>query len=409
MNITESIRLAFDSVRNNKLRAFLTLLSISIGVFAIIGAGTLTSSLEGVVTAELENIGETTFWIQRMPKIVTDETWRRLRKRKPITFSQVKELRRDLTSTDMISATGVSQGATIKYGNLSTNPDVIIIGSDENYFTLNSVNVVEGRPIMDQDIAFNRNVAVVGNDVVAKLFPNVSPLDKIINIKNQTFLIVGLLETKGAMLGQSIDNRVVIPVTNFLQYFAEEHEESLTISIKARNMNELSSTIDEAVGAMRLIRKDMPGDDNSFELETNETITEQFGGFVSFLSAIGWISGGFALIAAGVGIMNIMLISVKERTREIGIRKAVGARKSWILWQFIIETITLCQIGCLIGIILGISGAMLLSKMMGVATVFPVGWVIASIIICTAMGVTFGAYPAWKAANLDPIEALHYE
>jgi putative ABC transport system permease protein len=160
---------------------------------------------------------------------------------------------------------------------------------------------------------------------------------------------------------------------------------------------------------MRVIRKDLPGDDNSFELSTNETITEQFGGFVNFLSAIGWISGGFALIAAGVGIMNIMLVSVKERTREIGIRKAVGARKSWIMTQFIVEAITLCQIGCLVGILFGIGGAGVLSMLISVKIVFPVAWVIASIIICTLMGVSFGAYPAWKAANLDPIDALRYE
>ena len=134
-----------------------------------------------------------------------------------------------------------------------------------------------------------------------------------------------------------------------------------------------------------------------------------FGGFISFLSAVGWITGGFALIAAGVGIMNIMLVSVKERTREIGIRKAVGARKSWIMTQFIVETITLVQIGGLIGIIIGIGGAAALGNILGISPVFPVNWVIASIVICTIMGVAFGSYPAWKAANLNPIEALHYE
>jgi putative ABC transport system permease protein len=409
MNISESIRLAFDSVRVNKLRAFLTLLSISIGVFAIIGAGTLTSSLEGVVTTELENIGETTFWIEKMPKIVTDATWHKLQKRKPITYAQVQDLKRDMTLTDMISVSGVSGGATLKYGNESTNPDIFIIGSDENFFSILSLNVDQGRPIVKQDIDFNRNVCVIGNDVVVKLFPNDNPIDKIISIKNQNFQVVGVLETQGAVLGQSKDNRVVIPITNFLQYYVEEWRESLTISVKAQDMKSLPATIDEAIGIMRVIRKDLPGDDNSFELSTNETITEQFGGFVNFLSAIGWISGGFALIAAGVGIMNIMLVSVKERTREIGIRKAVGARKSWIMTQFIVEAITLCQIGCLVGILFGIGGAGVLSMLISVKIVFPVAWVIASIIICTLMGVSFGAYPAWKAANLDPIDALRYE
>lgn len=409
MNINESIRMAFDSVRTNKLRAFLTLLSISIGVFAIIGAGTLTSSLEHSVTKELENIGETTFWIQRMPNIVTGNDWRKYNKRKPITYSQFNELKRRLTSADLLTAVGVSNLQTIKYGNLSTNPDVSLVGTDEFYFPINSVNVIDGRPIIEQDIQFNRNIAVIGNDIVVKLFPDENPIGKKITIGKQLFEIIGILETKGAILGQSKDNQVIIPITNFLRYYAEEWEESLTISIKANNLSSLSSTIDETIGILRSIRRVQPWEDNTFEINTNETITEQFGGFVSYLAAVGWITGGFALIAAGIGIMNIMLVSVKERTKEIGIRKAVGARKSWIVTQFIVETITLCQMGGLIGIILGITGAMLLSTLVGIPAVFPIGWVIASIIICTVMGVTFGAYPAWKAANLDPIEALRYE
>jgi len=409
MNIGESIRMAFDSVRTNKLRAFLTLLSISIGVFAIIGAGTLTSSLEHSVTKELENIGETTFWIQRVPNIVTGSDWRKYSKRKPITYSQFNELKRRITSTQLLNAVGVSRIQTIKYGNLSTNPDVSLVGTDENYFPINSVNVVDGRPIIEQDIQFNRNIAVIGNDIVVKLFPYENPIGKKITIGKQLFEVIGVLETKGAILGQSKDNQVIIPITNFLRYYAEEWEESLIISIKASSFSDLDATIDETIGILRSIRRVQPWEENSFEIFTNETITEQFGGFVSFLAAVGWITGGFALFAAGIGIMNIMLVSVKERTREIGIRKAVGARKSWIVTQFIVETITLCQMGGVIGIILGIAGAMLLSNLAGIAAVFPIGWVIASIVICTVMGLAFGAYPAWKAANLDPIDALRYE
>lgn len=409
MNIIESIKLALDSIRLNKLRASLTLLSIAIGVFAIIGAGTLTSSLEGSVSQELENIGETTFWVQRMPNMVTGNDWRKYRKRKPITYSQVEKFKDRMTLTDQINALGVSGGKTIKFGNQSTNPDVSLIGADEQYFPINSVNVVDGRPIMQPDISFNRNVAVIGNDVAVKLFSNENPINQKISIDNQNFTVIGLLETKGAILGQSKDNQVIIPITNFLRYFAEEWEQSLVISIKAESKELLINTIDETIGHLRTIRKVEPWEENSFELNTNESISEMFSGFVSFLSAIGWITGGFALIAAGVGIMNIMLVSVKERTREIGIRKAVGARKSWIMTQFIVETITLCQIGCLIGIALGIAGAGGLGSLIGIEATFPVYWVVASIIICTLMGVAFGSFPAWKAASLDPIDALRYE
>ncbi len=405
----ESILLALDSIRVNKLRAFLTLLSVAIGVFAIIGAGTLTSSLENTISGEMEKIGETTFWIQKMPKIVTGNNWHKYRKRKAITYSQIKTFKRRMTLTQQINAIGSSSNKTIKYENESTNPDVTLIGTDEKYFPINAINVVKGRPIMEQDIDLHRNVAVIGNDVAVKLFTGTNPLNKKILIGNHSYTVIGQLETKGAILGQSKDNQVIIPITNFLKYYADGWEESLTIAIKSGNRDLLNSTIDEAIGTLRAIRKVKPWEENNFEVYTNESITEMFGGFVSFLSAVGWITGGFALIAAGVGIMNIMLVSVKERTREIGVRKAVGARKSWIMTQFIIETITLVQIGGLIGIVLGIAGAIALGSLLGIAAVFPVYWVIASIVICTLMGLSFGSYPAWKAANLNPIEALHYE
>lgn len=409
MFFSESIRFAFDSIRSNKLRTFLTLLSISIGVFALISAGTLISSLKYAVQNELENIGETTFWIQRQPKIVTDRTWRKYRKRKPITYKNFKELKRMTESTPYLSAVAYSMESTIKFGNLSTDPDVYLIGADNNYFITNAIEVEYGRPISDVDVNSFRNVAVIGNDVVVKIFPNINPIGKEITIKNQQYAVVGILKPKGALLGQSQDNRVLIPITNFLRYFASEWESSVTISSKALNKGKFSQTIDEVIGNLRIIRNDKPWEENSFEVETNETITEQFGGFVNFLSIFGFLSGGFALIAAGVGIMNIMLVAVKERTREIGIRKAVGAKRRWILLQFIFEAFTLTQIGGIIGLIIGLSAGYFLSKVINLPLSFPWLWVFISVLACTLIAVGFGAYPAYRAANLNPIEALRYE
>lgn len=409
MFFSESIRFAVDSIRSNMLRSFLTLLSISIGVFALISSGTLISSLKYAVQSELESIGETTFWIQRLPNIVTDRTWRKYRKRKPITYKNFKELKRMTESTPYLSAIAYSMKNTIKFNNLSTDPDVYLIGADNNYFVTNAIDVENGRPISDNDVNSYRNVAVIGNDVLVKIFPNINPIGKEITIKNQQFTVVGILKPKGALLGQSQDNRVLIPITNFLRYFASEWESSVTISIKALNKVKFNQTIDEVIGNLRVIRNDQPWEENSFEVETNETITEQFGGFVNFLSIFGILSGGFALVAAGVGIMNIMLVAVKERTREIGIRKAVGAKRRLILLQFIFEAFALTQIGGLIGLIIGLSGGYFLSKAINLPLGFPWFWVIISVLACTLIAVGFGTYPAYRAANLDPIEALRYE
>lgn len=409
MNFSESIFQSIDSIRTNKLRTFLTLLSIVIGVFALIVAGTLINSFEKAVMTQLEDIGETTFWIQRLPSIHTGNTWYKYRKRKPITFRQYKELQKMTNSTPWISAHTFTGGMTINAGNLSTDPDVFLVGADNIFFLTNSIDVEFGRSFTEEDINLNRNIAIIGNDVVVKIFPNVNPLGKEISIQNQKYTVVGILKTRGALLGQSKDNMVIIPITNFLKYFASPWEESLHISVRAISKELLQETMDEVIGNMRVIRNVKPWEANTFEVETNEAISEQFGSFVNFLSIFGFISGGFALIAAGVGIMNIMLVAVKERTREIGIRKAVGAKRRWILWQFIIEAITLCQIGGIIGIIFGVLGGYFLGNAIKLPLFFPVPWVILSIIVCTVLGIAFGTYPAYRAANLDPIEALRYE
>lgn len=409
MNIGESVIQAFDSVRTNKLRTFLTLLSISIGVFAIIGAGSLVDSINASVFSEMEALGRNSFFIYRVPALNMGHDWKKYRKRKPITYSILKELKKEMSLAEFVTAQGYSFGSTIEYGENETDPDVGLIGADENFFAAQNVAISRGRPFTQEDIEYNRNFAVIGNDVVIKLFNNVDPIGKKIKIKNHSYSIVGVLESKGAVLGESQDNRVIIPLTEFLKYYASLWEYDLFITIKSQDYESLNDAVDESIGIMRSIRNLKPWQENDFEVETNESLTEQFASFTGFLSYFGAFSGIIALLAAGVGIMNIMLVSVKERTREIGIRKAVGAKRRWILSQFIIEAITLCQIGGLIGIIMGLVASAFFGSLMSIKLVLPYSWVIFSIIICTLLGIIFGAYPAWKAAKLDPIDALRYE
>ncbi|MFW5702170.1 MAG: ABC transporter permease [Bacteroidota bacterium] len=410
MNISESILLAFNSIKVNKLRASLTLLSIAIGVFAIIGAGALVNSINSTVSGELAEMGESSFAIYRIPKIQMGRgTWRKYQKRKAITYSQYRDFRNEMTSTELISCQSIDGGHILEAGDKETNNDVTLVGTDENYFLLNNRGVTTGRGFSISDIQFDKRVALIGNDIVVKLFPNENPLGKEVKIKNQKFTVIGILEQKGAILGQSQDNMAIIPITPFLKYYASWWDESLDITVRAYSNEALPATMDEAIGVMRSLRNVKPWQENNFEIETNESLSDQFSSLTIYLSWFGYISGGIALIAAGVGIMNIMLVSVKERTREIGIRKAVGAKRRWIMYQFLIETVTLCQIGGLFGILGGAAAGALFSVMINVRLSFPIDLIILSVVICTILGVASGLYPAWKAARLDPIEALRYE
>jgi putative ABC transport system permease protein len=314
-----------------------------------------------------------------------------------------------MTTTNLISYHSSNGGLVVKHDTYETNPDVEVIGSNEMYFLTNNVNVEEGRAFSAADIEFNKNVAIIGNDIVKALFPFSNPIGQEINIKGIDFQVIGILEEKGAILGQSQDNQVLVPVTFFLKSFAEHWQESLEITVRAYSEEAFIPTVDEAIGVLRTLRNVQPWENNSFEIGTNESISEQFASLTQYLKFFGIFVGGLALLAAGIGIMNIMLVSVKERTREIGIRKAVGAKKRWIMFQFIIETITLSELGALLGIIIGLLLTGLFGSQLGLTLKLPIDWIIISIVFCSIIGLIFGLYPAYKAASLDPIDALRYE
>jgi putative ABC transport system permease protein len=414
MNALESISIAIDAVRSQKLRSSLTLLSIGIGVFAIIASTSIMSTLQQAVNGQLADLGENSILIQRTPTINFGTNWAKMRKRKNITYAQAQQFRDRMTTTQLISISNESPAYTIKAGLESTNPDVSLIGIDDQYFAVNAIAIGEGRSFIESEVILNRRAAIIGTDVVKALFGQGSALGKTITIKNQEFDVIGILESRGGVLGQSQDNRVLIPITVFNRYYTSEWDASVDISVKAESKLTLESTFDEAVGVMRALRSVKPWDENNFEIDTNDAITGQFSGFSSALLIVAWISGLGALVAAGIGIMNMMLVSVRERTREIGVRKALGARKRWIVRQFLIESITLCQLGGLTGMIGGLGSSwavteILRGTMPSLSYVMPWGTVVFSIVICTVIGIGFGLYPAWRAATLDPIEALRYE
>lgn len=412
MRAVEYIASAFDTFRSQPVRTALTLVSIAIGIVAIVGAGGAASALERSLMDEITASGAYTLVVQRTPSIITSgEEWRRYMRRRPITFAQASQYQRLIEQSGAEAMLFSSAPAmTIRFENQHTDPDVTLVGSDEQFFPLRNYRIGIGRALVGDDILHGRMVAVIGNDVRQDLFPaGTDPVGKEIQIRNQRFTVVGVMEPKGGIFGQSQDNMVIVPISAFVRHFADEWNYSIAIFVRARSQAHLEHVFDESIGILRSIRNVRPGEENDFEIELLASIADRLGSFLRFVGLFGAFCGAIALVAAGVGIMNIMLISVKERTREIGVRKAIGATVRSILVQFLVEAIVLCQVGALGGIVLGALLGAALSMLAGVEVTVPFGWAVVSVALCTLVGVAFGAYPAWKAARLSPIEALRYE
>lgn len=409
MLLFESIKLAFNSIRASKLRSILTLLGIAVGLFSIIIVMTAISAIQNSIETTFNSIGTNNFIIQKWPAIQMGNPHRRreLRNRENLTVKQGEKLR-EITKLPVAIGISIGRGGrTIKFRNEKTNPNVSVAGVTYDYFMARDLKVVEGRNFTRSDDEGNKPYAVIGADIVNALFKNIDPIGQIIKVDNFNLEVIGVFEKKGSILGQSQDNFVCIPISVFEKYFGSERSASFIVMCK--NKESISETMDEVIGALRKIRKVPAGQDNDFEIVTNEQLIEQFNDLTKYFKLGAAVVAFIALLAAGVGIMNIMLVSVTERTKEIGIRKAIGARKQNILTQFVIEAVSLSWFGGMIGIILGVIGGNVVAVALGVSVVVPIDWIVIGLLVTTFVGVAFGVYPAMKAANLDPIEALRYE
>jgi putative ABC transport system permease protein len=282
-------------------------------------------------------------------------------------------------------------------------------GSDEYFVTANQFDVAVGRNFTGADVELSRPVVIIGDSIAQKLFPSESPLGKNIKIAGRTYQVIGIFAAKGTSFGQNQDDILIVPITRFLDDYGAN---KFTVNIATQAPSQLlyNDTIDKAITAMRIVRGLQPEAENDFELYSNDSLVAAFAKIADAVRAGAFVISAIALLAAGVGIMNIMLVSVTERTKEIGIRKSIGARKKSILGQFLIESVVLSLTGGIAGILLGIAaGDVLAAFVLKVSIIFPWNWATISVAVCTAIGVGFGFYPAWKAASLDPIEALRFE
>lgn len=409
MQVYESIKLAYNSIRGSKLRSILTLLGIAVGLFSIIIVMTAISAVQKSVEDTFNKIGTNNFVVQKWPAIQLGgpHRMRQYRNRKDLTVKDGEKLR-EMTSLPSAVGIGLSKGnITVKYNGEKTNPDVALAGTNFDYFIALDLKISEGRNFSKSDDDYSKPVAVLGPDVVDKLFNNADPIGRAIRIDKYSFEVIGVFERRGSILGRSQDNFICVPLSVFQKHFGTER--SAYFFVMAPNKNLIEETMDEVIGAMRKIRKVEPGRENDFEIVTNEQLIEQFNDITKYFKLGAGVVAFIALLAAGIGIMNIMLVSVTERTREIGIRKAIGARKKNILTQFIVEAVSLSWFGGIIGILLGVIGGNIVAVMLGVSIVLPVEWILVGLFVTSFVGIVFGVYPAYKAANLDPIEALRYE
>ena len=400
--------MAIDAIRQNKLRSTLTLLGISIGVFSVIGVMTAIRTLESSVQSGLNVFAANTFVIQKYPSIQIGRRDKKIRNRKNIDYDQYKKLKERAKLPVLVSVSEGSSIRNVKYKDTSVKNYVSLLGGDEGSIRMYKTFISDGRNIAPDDVRYARNVCVLGMDVVDRLFPFEDPLSKKIQIEGLNYYVIGITERQGEAFGQSQDNYIAIPITNYLQKFSNKWT-TLSINVEAASEKDYDKTREEVIGIMRTIRKVKAGDDNDFELETNDEMIETFSGFTGGIKLFALSVSIIALVVAGIGIMNIMLVSVTERIKEIGIRKAIGATKQDILTQFLMEAVFLSEFGGIVGIIMGISAGNLVSFIFKIPAVIPIDWAIIGLAVCSLIGIGFGIYPAWKAAQLDPIESLRFE
>ena len=400
--------MAIDAIRQNKLRSILTLLGISIGVFSVIGVMTAIRTLESSVESGLNVFAANTFVIQKYPSIQIGRRDKKIRNRKNIDYVQYKKLKERAKLPVLVSVSEGSSIRNVKYKDISVKNYVSLLGGDEGSIRMYKTFISDGRNIAPDDVRYARNVCVLGMDVVDRLFPFEDPISKKIQIEGLNYYVVGVTERQGEAFGQSQDNYIAIPITNYLQKFSNKWT-TLSINVEAASEKDYDKTREEVIGIMRTIRKVKAGEDNDFELETNDEMIETFSGFTGGIKLFALSVSIIALVVAGIGIMNIMLVSVTERIKEIGIRKAIGATKRDILTQFLMEAVFLSEFGGVVGIIMGIGAGNLVSFIFNIPAVIPFDWAIIGLLVCSVIGIGFGIYPAWKAAQLDPIESLRFE
>ncbi|HKW43933.1 MAG TPA: ABC transporter permease [Thermoplasmata archaeon] len=415
MRLRDTLRMSMGTLLSNKLRSTLTLVGIVAGVASIIAVMTAISVVQSTMEREMSVLGAQTFQVQKWPAggFHSDADRRRAMRRPPLTLKDAAAIREHVESVDLVGSELWDFGFVVEYKGESTNPNVSICGGTPEYPQNNTHYVGLGRNISPIDVMSARNVVVIGYALGKKFFPFEDPIGKMIRVDKRKYEVVGVFDEKKSAFGAGYDNYVLMPVSTFIKTYGltdrNGFPRSVNITVRAKTPALIGDAIEQTRQVLRSERGVKPNEVDNFEFFNSESLITRFNEMSMSVKIAAFVIGIIALLVAGIGIMNIMLVAVTERTREIGIRKAIGAKGITILTQFLLEAVILCNIGGVIGVIVGFGLGNLVALFAHFDVNVPMEWAVIGLVFCSAVGIVFGLLPAIRASRLHPIDALRYE